>query len=271
MANPQKEMSFLGHLEELRWHLVRSVAAIFILAIVFFIFSKEVYDYFLLAHLKSDFITYQWFCDFFNIFGTDSDFCNVSFADKKLQSIKVTSQLMNSIWSSLILGAIVAFPYILWEIWRFIAPGLTNNEIKKSRGFIFVASLLFFIGVVFSFYVIAPISIHFLYNYQITDAIQNSFTLESHIGLVTNMLIGVSILFELPVLIYFLTKIGLISPEFLRKYRKHALVLVLIVAAIITPPDVASQIIVAIPILILYEIGIIVSKRVIKKQKQNEK
>ena len=206
MANPQKEMSFLGHLEELRWHLVRSVAAIFILAIVFFIFSKEVYDYFLLAHLKSDFITYQWFCDFFNIFGTDSDFCNVSFADKKLQSIKVTSQLMNSIWSSLILGAIVAFPYILWEIWRFIAPGLTNNEIKKSRGFIFVASLLFFIGVVFSFYVIAPISIHFLYNYQITDAIQNSFTLESHIGLVTNMLIGVSILFELPVLIYFLTK-----------------------------------------------------------------
>ncbi len=269
MAEQQKEMSFLGHLEELRWHLVRSVAAIFILAITFFAFAQQVYDHFLLAHIKPDFITYQLFCDLFQLFGIDSAFCNVSFADKKLQSIKVTSQLMNSIWSSLILGLIVSFPYLLWEIWRFVAPGLTAQEIKKSKGFIFIASFLFFIGVLFSFYVIAPISIHFLYNYQITDAIENSFTLESHIGLVTNMLLGVSILFELPVLIYFLTKIGLITPEFLKKYRKHALVVVLILAAIITPPDVASQVIVAIPILILYEIGISVSRRVIKKQEKN--
>ena len=176
---------------------------------------------------------------------------------------------MNSIWSSLILGVILSFPYLLWEIWRFVSPGLTKNEIKRSRGFIFLASFLFFIGVLFSFYIIAPISIHFLYNYQITDAIQNSFTLESHIGLVTNMLLGVSILFELPVLIYFLTKIGLVTPDFLRKYRKHALVVVLILAAIITPPDIASQVIVAIPILILYEISIKVSRRVIKKQQKN--
>jgi sec-independent protein translocase protein TatC len=269
MEEQQQEMSFLGHLEELRWHLVRSVASIFILAIIFFAFATEVYNHFLLAHIKPDFITYQLFCDFFNLFGMDSAFCNVSFVDKKLQSIKVTSQLMNSIWSSLILGLIVSFPYILWEIWRFVSPGLTKKEIKKSRGFIFIASTLFFIGVLFSFYIIAPISIHFLYNYQITDAIENSFTLESHIGLVTNMLLGVSILFELPVLIYFLTKIGLITPEFLKKYRKHALVVVLILAAIITPPDVASQVIVAIPILILYEIGIKVSRRVIKKQEKN--
>ena len=269
MTSKQKEMSFLGHLEELRWHMVRSAAAIFILAIVFFAFAKQVYDYFLLAHLQPDFITYQLFCDFFTFFGMESDFCNINFADKKLQSIKVTSQLMNSIWSSLILGVIIAFPYILWEVWRFIAPGLTDNEIKRSRGFILIASILFFIGVLFSFYIIAPVSIHFLYNYQITDSIQNSFTLESHIGLVTNMLLGVSILFELPVLIYFLTKIGLITPEFLKRYRKHALVVVLILAAIITPPDVASQVIVAIPILILYEIGIKVSQRVIKNQQKN--
>lgn len=269
MATQQKEMSFLAHLEELRWHMVRSAAAIFILAIVFFTFSKQIYDNFLLAHIQPDFITYQLFCDFFNLFGIDSDFCAINFADKKLQSIKVTSQLMNSIWSSLILGVIVAFPYILWEIWRFISPGLTKNEIQRSKGFLFIASLLFFLGVLFSFYVIAPVSIHFLYNYQITDAIQNSFTLESHIGLVTNMLLGVSIMFELPVLIYFLTKIGLITPEFLKRYRKHALVIVLILAAIITPPDVASQVIVAVPILILYEIGIKVSKRVIKNQQKN--
>ena len=176
---------------------------------------------------------------------------------------------MNSIWSSFILGAIVSFPYILWEFWRFISPGLHSNEIKKSRGFIFTASLLFFIGVLFSFYVIAPISVNFLYTYQISDKLVNQFTMESHIGLITNMLLGVSIMFELPVIVYFLTKIGLISPEFLKRYRKHALVLVLILAAIITPPDVASQIIVAIPVLILYEISIKVSKRVIKKQQKN--
>ncbi|MCG1036627.1 twin-arginine translocase subunit TatC [Polaribacter sargassicola] len=268
MAEQQKEMSFLGHLEELRWHLVRSVTAIFIIGVVLFIFQKQVYESFLLAHRKPDFITYQLFCDFFTFLGVDSDFCNVSFKDN-LISLKPTQQLMNAIWSSLILGIILSFPYILWEAWRFIAPGLTKKEASKSKGFIFIASLLFFIGIAFSFYVIAPISIHFLYNYQITDLIQNNFTMDSHIGLVTNMLLGISILFELPVLIYFLTKIGLVTPEFLKKYRKHALVVVLILAAIITPPDIASQVIVAIPILILYEISIKVSKFVIKKEQKD--
>ncbi|MDX6746044.1 twin-arginine translocase subunit TatC [Polaribacter sp. PL03] len=268
MAEKQKEMSFLGHLEELRWHLVRSASAIFIIGILLFIFQKEVYEHFLLAHRKPDFITYQIFCDFFNFLGMDSTFCNVAFSDN-LISLKPTQQLMNAIWSSLILGIILSFPYLLWEVWRFISPGLTKKEIRSSKGFIFIASFLFFCGIAFSFYVIAPISIHFLYNYQITDLIQNNFTLDSHIGLVTNMLLGVSVLFELPVLIYFLTKIGLVTPEFLKKYRKHALVVVLILAAIITPPDIASQVIVAIPILILYEISIKVSKMVIKKQKKD--
>ena len=268
MAEKEKEMSFLGHLEELRWHLVRSASVVVIFGIFLFIFQKEVYENFLLAHRKSDFITYQLFCDFFNLFGLDSSFCRVSFKDN-LISLKPTQQLMNSIWSSFILGIILSFPYLLWELWRFISPGLTLKEVRNSKGFIFAASLLFFLGIAFSFYIIAPISIHFLYNYQITDLIQNNFTMDSHIGLVTNMLLGVSILFELPVLVFFLTKIGLITPAFLKKYRKHALVVVLIVAAIITPPDVASQIIVAIPIVILYEVSIKVSKIVIKKQQKN--
>ncbi|MGY0407846.1 MAG: twin-arginine translocase subunit TatC [Polaribacter sp.] len=268
MAEKQKNMSFLGHLEELRWHLVRSAAAIFIVAIVLFIFQKQVYDYFLLAHRRPDFITYRVFCNLFTFLGMDSDFCNVKFTDH-LISLKPTQQLMNAIWTSFILGIIISFPYILWEIWRFISPGLTKHEIKKSKGFIFIASSLFFTGIAFSFYVIAPISINFLYNYQITDLIQNNFTLDSHIGLVTNMLLGVAILFELPVLIYFLTKIGLVTPTFLKKYTKHALVVVLILAAIITPPDIASQIIVTIPILILYEVSIKVSKMVIKKQQKD--
>ena len=268
MKEEKNEMSFLGHLEELRWHLVRSAAAIFIIGILLFVFQEEVFYHFLLAHRQSDFITYQIFCDFFNLFGLDSTFCKVAFTDN-LISLKPTQQLMTAIWSSLILGIILAFPYLLWELWRFISPGLTKKEIKSSRGFMFIASFLFFCGIAFSFYVIAPISIHFLYNYKISDVIQNNFTLESHIGLVTNMLLGVSVLFELPVLVYFLTKIGLVTPEFLRKYRKHALVLVLILAAIITPPDVASQVIVAIPILVLYEISIKVSRMVIKKQKKD--
>ena len=264
-----KEMSFLAHLEELRWHLVRSAAAIFIIAIVLFTFDKEVYEHFLFAHRNPNFITYRLFCDFFTSLSIESDFCNVAFTHK-LQSLQLTQQLMNSIWTSFILGIIIAFPYILWEIWRFITPGLHENEIKKSRGFILVASLLFFLGVLFSFYIIAPISIHFLYNYQITDMIENNFTMDSHISLVTNMLLGVAVMFELPVIVYFLSKIGLITPEFLKKYRKHALVAVLILAAIITPPDVASQVIVAIPVLILYEISIYVSKVVIKRQQKKE-
>jgi sec-independent protein translocase protein TatC len=268
MAEKKNEMSFLGHLEELRWHLVRSAAAVFIIGITLFIFQTEVYEHFLLAHRKSDFITYQIFCDFFTFFGLDSTFCEVAFTDN-LISLKPTQQLMNAIWSSLILGIILSFPYLVWELWRFISPGLTSKEVKSSKGFIFIASFLFFCGIAFSFYVIAPISIHFLYNYKISELIQNNFTLESHIGLVTNMLLGVSILFELPVLIYFLTKIGLVTPEFLKKYRKHSLVVVLILAAIITPPDVASQVIVAIPILILYEISIKVSRMVIKKQQKD--
>lgn len=270
MTKAQKEMSFLGHLEELRWHLVRSFSAIFIIAIVLFTYSKFVYENFLLAHQKADFITYRVFCKLFSFFGLEnSTFCSITFANTKLQSLQLTQQLMNSIWTSFILGLIIAFPYILWELWRFIKPGLHKNEIKRSRGFIFVASFLFFAGVLFSFYVIAPISIHFLYNYQITDMIENNFTMDSHISLVTNILLGVAIMFELPVLIYFLTKIGLVTPQFLRKYRKHALVVVLILSAVITPPDVASQVIVAVPIMFLYQISITVSKLVIKKQKSN--
>ncbi len=264
----EKDMSFLAHLEELRWHLVRSIIAIFVVAIFLFSIQEYVYNEFLLAHIDPQFITYRLFCDFFSLFGFESNFCSLDYPNT-LQVLKPTQQLMNSIWSCFILGLITAFPYILWEFWRFISPGLHRDEIKKSKGFIFTASFLFFIGVLFSFYVIAPISVNFLYTYQISDKLVNQFTMESHIGLITNMLLGVSIMFELPVIVYFLTKIGLITPEFLKRYRKHALVVVLILAAIITPPDVASQVIVAIPVLILYEISIKVSKRVIKIQLKN--
>lgn len=264
----EKEMSFLAHLEELRWHLVRSASAIILVAILAFSFQKVVFNTLIFAHLQSDFSTYQAFCDLFSAIGIETDFCTISFP-QELQSIKPMQQLMSSIWTSLILGFIISFPYVLWEFWRFVAPGLHENEVKKSRGFIWVSSLLFFLGSLFSYFVIIPISVFFFYSYQISDVVVNKFTLESYISLVTNTLIGVSLMFELPVIIYFLTKIGLVTPQGLKRYRKHALVGVLILSAIITPPDVASQIIVSIPILILYEISIIVSKRVIKNQEKN--
>lgn len=270
MANNKNEMSFLGHLEELRWHLVRSFVAIFALAVVLFIFQTQVYEYFLLAHLKPDFITYQWFCEAFGSIGIESSFCNVNFP-QKLQSLSLTNQLMNSLWTSAILGLILAFPYIIYELWKFIAPGLHENERKNSRGFIFVTSLLFFLGLLFSYFIICPMSVYFFYNYQITDLIVNNFQFESYISIITNALLGISLVFELPVLIYFLSKAGLVTPQFLKTYRKHALVVILILSAIITPPDIASQIIVSIPVMFLYEIGIYISKFVEKKRLKKEK
>lgn len=264
----EKEMSFLDHLEELRWHLVRSFVAIFSVAILVFSFQKLVFTRFLFAHLKPDFPTYQFLCKAFGLIGIDSNFCGLNFS-QTLQSLNPTQQLMTAIWTSLILGFIVAFPYVLWEFWKFISPGLHSSERKKSRGFILVSSFLFFLGVLFSYYVILPMSVYFFYNYQISELVVNNFKLEGYTSLITNTLLGVAIFFELPVVIYFLSKIGLVTPEFLKKYRKHALVLVLVLAAIITPPDVASQVIVAVPIMFLYEISIYVSKFVIKKQEKN--
>ncbi|MDC9721387.1 MAG: twin-arginine translocase subunit TatC [Urechidicola sp.] len=268
MKKQKNEMSFLDHLEELRWHLVRSTLAIFVVAIVIFTFRETVYDDFLLAHLEGDFPTYRWLCNLSQLFGFESDFCNVDLKNN-MQSLSPTSQLMNLVWTSLILGLILAFPYILWEIWRFISPGLHKTERKKSRTFIFYASILFFIGVLFSYYIIAPLSVSFFYNFKITDVIENKFDFTTHINLITNTLLGVSLMFELPVVIFFLTKMGLVTPPFLKKYRKVALVLVLVLSAIITPPDIASQVIVTIPIMVLYEISIFISKRVIKKEQKN--
>ena len=261
-------MSFLDHLEELRWHLVRSFVAIFIIAIIIFINIEFVFNEVLLAHLDPNFTTYQFFCKVFTAIGIESSFCDIQFS-QTLQALNPTQQLMTAIWSSLILGFIVAFPYVLWEIWRFISPGLHENERKGSKGFIFTSSFLFFLGILFSYYVIVPMSVYFFYSFKISDAVVNNFKLDAYMSLVNNTLIGVAIFFELPIIIYFLSKIGLITPEFLRKYRKHALVVVLVLSAIITPPDVASQVIVAFPIMILYEISIYISKFVINKQLKN--
>lgn len=268
-ASPQREMSFLDHLEELRWHLVRSTFAVLIMAVVAFIFKGFVFDVLIFGPTRPNFATYRMFCNISQAMGMDS-FCfqEMPFS---IQSRKMAGQFSTHLWTSIYAGIIVAFPYILYELWKFISPGLRENERKSSRGFIVIASFLFFIGVLFGYYVISPLSINFLGNYQVSTEVKNQFDLESYIALVRTSVLACGIVFELPIIMYILTKIGLVTPEALRKYRKISIVIILILSAVITPPDVVSQIIVAIPILILYEVSIHISKIVIKNQAKREK
>ena len=262
----EKEMSFLDHLEELRWHIIRSTIAIIAAATIAFLGKSFLFDELIFGPTKTDFFTYDFLCRASSIIGYDS-FCNTVF-DFEVQSRTMAGQFSAHIWTSITFGFVIAFPYVLYEFWKFVSPGLYTKERKNSKGFIFFSSLLFFIGVLFGYYVICPLSINFLGTYSVADQVHNDFDLNSYIGLVRASVLASGFIFELPIMIYYLTKIGLVTPQFLKNNRKYALVIVLIVAAIITPPDVASQIIVAIPVIILYQVSILISKIVIKKQKR---
>lgn len=268
-APVEKEMSFLDHLEELRWHLVRATLSVMILAVVAFIFKDFIFDGILFAPKRADFPTYRFLCKSARLIGFDS-FCFTELPFR-VQSRTMSGQFSAHIWTSITAGFIVAFPYVIYEFWKFISPGLHSTERRNARGFILVASFLFFSGVLFGYYVITPLSINFLGTYQVSDQVFNDFDLSSYIGLVRACALSAGLIFQLPIVIYFLTKIGLVTPEILRKYRKFALIIVLIISAVITPPDIASQVIVSIPVLILYEVSIFISGRILKKQKQNSK
>ena len=259
------EMSFLDHLEELRWHLIRSVLAIVIVATVAFIFKDFIFDVLLFGPKNKDFITYRWFCSISQTLGQGSTFC-IEELPFRIQSRTMAGQFSAHLWTSILAGFIVSFPYIIFEFWRFISPGLYEKERKNARGFIFIASILFFIGVLFGYYIVTPLSINFLGNYTVSSEIFNDFDLSSYIGLLRASVLASGIIFELPIIIYFLTRVGLITPQFLKKNRKISLVFVLSLSAIITPPDIASQIIVSIPILILYEVSIVIAKIVTRNQ-----
>ncbi len=264
------EMSFLDHLEDLRWHLIRSVLAVLITATIAFLAKGFIFDILIFGPTKSSFFTYDILCQIAQNIGFKESFCFTELPFE-IQSRTMAGQFSAHIWTAITAGFILAFPYVIYEFWKFISPGMHQNERKHSRGFIIVSSILFFIGVLFGYYVVCPLSINFLGNYQVSSQVHNDFDLGSYIGLVRASVLASGLIFELPIVIYFLTKIGLVTPTFMRKYRKYALVLVLILSAIITPPDLASQIIVAIPVLILYEISIYISKFVLKKQERKAK
>jgi len=267
--SPEKEMSFLDHLEELRWHLIRSTIAVVILGLVAFICKDFIFEVLIFGPKQADFPTYRILCRAAQSIGFDS-FCFTELPFR-IQSRTMSGQFSAHIWTSITAGVIAAFPYILYEFWRFIGPGLSAKERSTSKGFIFFASFLFFLGVLFGYYVITPLSINFLGSYQVSKEVFNDFDLSSYISLVRSSVLASGILFQLPIVVFFLTKIGIVTPEILRKYRKISIVIVLIVSAVITPPDIASQVIVAVPIIILYESSIYISKFVLRKQLKEAK
>lgn len=260
-----KEMSFLGHLEELRWRLFRSAIAVVLFAIILFFFTEDVINTVYISMSKTDFWTYKFFCELSQFLGMGDALCAASIK-LQLQSTEMMGQFTTNMYFAIIGGIVLAFPFIFFQIWSFVKPALKSEERSASKGVIFYSTILFFLGIAFGYYIISPLCVQFFGNYSMSDAIRNDFTINSYISVITTTTFFTGLFFELPIVIFILTKLGIVTPEVLKKLRKHALVVILILSAIITPPDIVSQIIVAIPVMGLYEIGILVSARVYKKK-----
>jgi sec-independent protein translocase protein TatC len=249
------EMGFLDHIEELRWHVIRSVAAILIFATLALIFQTWVFENIIFAPKKSDFITYRIFCQISE---------STCFYPPELQLItrELGEQFFTGLSVCIYLGFICAFPYVFYEFWSFIKPGLYSKEQKVASGLVGVTAGLFVVGVLFGYFIIAPFAITYFGNYNIGTEAINSPTLSSYVSYLTMFCLPTGIAFELPIVIYFLAKLGIVGPVFLRKYRREAYFVILLVAGIITPPDALTQMLVATPVFFLYEISIHIAKRV---------
>ncbi|KAA0990556.1 twin-arginine translocase subunit TatC [Dyadobacter aurulentus] len=264
-----KEMSFIGHLEELRWHVIRAVGSILVFAIIAFIYIQEIYHYVIIAPSQPDFWTYRMLCKLADVVKYD-ELC-VKALNFKLQLIGMGDAFTMSMTSAVIAGLIFAFPYAFWEIWRFIKPGLKPSERRSARGAVFYVTFLFFSGVLFGYYIVSPLAINFLANYTLDESIINEFSLASYISLVATLTLACGIAFQLPIVVFVLAKVGVLTPAFMREYRKHSFIVILIVAAIITPsPDIYSQVLVAIPLFLLYEVSILVSAKVERERLREE-
>lgn len=254
-----KNMSFLEHLEELRWRLVKSAIAIVVMATVLFIFKEWIMNNIFMVMLKSDFISFQLMCEWFGVCSGDSPVT--------MQSTTMSGQFSYALMMSVMGGIVLSSPFIFYQIWSFVKPGLRMNEKSAVSGIVFYVSILFVLGILFGYFIVAPLCVQFFGEFSMSSEIKNNFTVDSYMSMILSTIFYSGLFFLLPVLSYIGTKVGIITPDFLRKYRKHAIVGVLILSAIITPPDLISQVIVAVPITILYEIGILVAASVEKKRK----
>ena len=257
-------MSFLDHLEALRWHLFRAVSAVLIFTVAAFIAKDFVFGVLILGPSKVDFWTYRMLCDLGNYVGIPA-LC-INDLPFTIQSRQMTGQFSMHMTSSLVVGLIAAFPYLFYEVWRFISPGLYTKERNAARGAVFFVSFLFLSGALFGYYVLTPMSINFLANYQLDPSIANEFDITSYVSTLSMLVLASAIMFQLPVVVYFLSMSGLVTSKMLKSYRKHSMVVILVLSAVITPPDVISQLLIAMPILVLYELGILIAKRLEKQR-----
>lgn len=261
----EKEMSFWDHLRDLRGHIIRSLMAVVLFAIVAFINKDFVFNHIILAPKEADFITNILLCKLGMLMNIDY-FC-VSDFSLNIININMAGQFMTHMYISFMMGVVLAAPYIIYQFWSFVEPALYDHEKKNSGATVLVCSLLFLIGVLFSYFLIVPLTLNFFGSYHVSTEVANQISLASYISTVVTVTISVGVVFELPVLLFFLTKAGLVSIDFLKKNRKYMFVIVLILSALITPPDVFSQILVTLPLMLLYEFSILMARRAMKNQK----
>ncbi len=262
------EMAFVDHIEELRWHIIRSLAVILIFSILAFFKIEWIWDNIILGPAHTDFIAYRVLCQFGNKIGI-SALC-LQDINLEFQNTELSGQFMLSFSTSFMVGVVVAFPYVFWEFWRFIKPALKKEELRYARGIVFWSSLLFFFGVMFAYYVVAPFTINFFANYQLSPSFKNIITMANYYDTMSDLILGMGVVFELPVVVFFLSKIGLLTPKLMRDKRRYAILIIFVLAAIVTPPDWFSIWLVAIPLLILYEASIAISDRANKQRKRKE-
>ncbi|HWZ35068.1 MAG TPA: twin-arginine translocase subunit TatC [Mucilaginibacter sp.] len=256
----EAEMSFFDHLEALRWHLIRAAISVVVFSLVAFLNYSFIFQNFIMGPFRTDFWTYRMMCKL------GEGFCITKF-NAEIINTDVAGQFMLQINSSVLIGVILSVPYILWEIWRFIKPALLEKERKAASGFVFWASLLFIIGILFGYYVIAPESIAFLANYSVSETIKNEFTITSYLSMVATITLIIGIIFELPILIFILASIGILTGTFMRRTRRYAIVILLILGAVISPsPDFMTTMIATLPLFVLYEVGIVVASVVEKRR-----
>lgn len=259
----EKEMSFIDHLEELRWHIIRSLIAIVSVGIALFVFRNWLFEVVIFGPTHKDFISYIRICQFSELIGLGESMCFEPPVFKK-QAVQFAEAFITSIKVAFIGGFVVAFPYVFYEVWTFIKPGLYKNERRATRGIVFICSFLFIMGVLFGYYIISPFAVNFLAGFTLPGVV-NEPTLKSFIGYMVMFTLPAGLIFELPIVVYFLSKVGLVTPKGMRAYRRHSIIGTLALAAVITPPDVVTQFLIGIPLYILYEVSIFISARVEKK------
>lgn len=265
----EKEMSFLDHLEELRWHLIRSIVAIMVFMLLAFFFTPWIYHNIIFAPSRVDFPTFKWLCKLGELTGAVDTLCVKPFPFK-IQSRFMTGQFTMQVLSAFVIGFIISFPYVVWELWSFVKPGLKQNEKKNSSGAVFAVSFLFLMGISFGYFILCPMMTWFFSAYSISDVIVNEFDITSYVSTFVALVFGSGLLFQLPVVVYFLTRIGMLTPKFMRTYRRHAIIVILIIGAIVTPPDPLSQVLISLPLFLLYEISIFISAYVVRQKLKEE-